>query len=205
MWFVGQIDKAEEEQEDEAAWELKLNHKARRMKSMKAWNASQGMSIKDCCCGPCSRDEAKDEMKQVDAVTRGVEAKCQMAFHVTDSRRILVAVSKVVEADNTVVFSKWGSYVENNVTGERMKIDKKRGVYLVKANVWNGDGYVAEEIVIDSGAADNVMPKEALKREKMLGKQAVKFQGANGAELGNYGRKIISFIPAEWGFQGRAV
>ena len=86
------------------------------------------------------------------------------------------------------------------MTGERMKVVRTKGVFMVKVKVWDGEKYVSEEIVIDSGAADNVMPKGAFEKLEMLEKQAgVRFQGANGAELGNYGRKIVSFVP-ESGF-----
>jgi hypothetical protein len=40
------------------------------------------------------------------------------------------------------------------------------------------------------------MPKEMLKGLDMMEKQeGVRFQGANGSELGNYGRKTVSFDP----------
>ncbi len=123
-------------------------------------------------------------------------------FHVTDSKKMLAAVSKVMEAGNTVVFSKkFGCYIENDLTGERMTMKMKKGVFVVEAKVLEKDAWVDKEIVIDSGAADNVMPKDILQGVRLLNKQAgVRFAGANGSELGNYGRRMVSFVPAEADF-----
>ena len=117
----------------------------------------------------------------------------------TDSKRMLAAVSRVMEAGNTVVFSKkWGCYIENDQTMERMTMKKVRGVFVVEAKIWDGGKMADFEIVIDSGAADNIMPKEMLEGLEMMEKQAgVRFQGANGSELGNYGRKIFDFVPKQ--------
>ena len=49
------------------------------------------------------------------------------------------------------------------------------------------------EIVVDPGAADNVMPKEMLKEiEQMAAEEGVRFHGAHGSELGNDGRIIVN-------------
>ena len=74
------------------------------------------------------------------------------------------------------------------------------------------DREVKGEVIIDSGAADNVMPKDILTRVTMREKErGTKFVAADGGELGNYGRKDVQFCPAdfweaEFGapFQGRA-
>jgi len=142
--------------------------------------------------------EIKEKVQEINVAEKVMEAKCKMTFHVTDSRRMLAAVSRIVEADNTVIFSKkWGSYIENNETGDKMKMKMVKGVFVVEAKIMEGDKLVDANIVIDSGAADNVMPKEMLKGVEMMSKQeGVRFQGANGSELGNYGRKAVSFNPA---------
>ena len=110
---------------------------------------------------------------------------------------MLAAVSRIVEAGNTVMFSKkWGNYIENDLTGDKMMMKKVKGVFVVEAKILEGVNMVEAEIVIDSGAADNVMPKNILKGVEMLEKQeGVRFQGANGAEMGNYGRKQVNFNP----------
>ena len=76
----------------------------------------------------------------------------------------------------------------------------------------DGDNAVKGEVIIDSGAADNVMPNGLMEgtvtREKEKG---VNFVTADGNHLGNYGRKNIRFVPLEFWekefgspFQGQA-
>ena len=52
-----------------------------------------------------------------------------------------------------------------------------------------GDKKLVGEIIIDSGAAECVMPREMLPSlETLPAKAGVRFAAANGGELGNYGR-----------------
>ena len=62
------------------------------------------------------------------------------------------------------------------------------------------------QIVIDSGAAESGMPRSMLPEALQLpAKKGVRFAAAIGGELGNYGRKVIYFIPREAsGFSRRA-
>ena len=49
-----------------------------------------------------------------------------------DVKKPLVAVSAMEDEGNTVVFSKkWGSYVENDRTGERIPLERKGGTYVM--------------------------------------------------------------------------
>ena len=51
-------------------------------------------------------------------------------------------------------------------------------------------------IVIDSGAADNVMPSAELPETPMMPKeQGVNFTSANGKPMANHGRKDVRFVP----------
>ena len=55
------------------------------------------------------------------------------------------------------------------------------------------------EIIIDSGAAECVMPRSMLPNlETLAAKAGVRFAAANGAEIGNYGRKMIKFLPKDF-------
>jgi hypothetical protein len=53
-------------------------------------------------------------------------------FHVTDATKPLVSAVKVVEAGNTIVMSsnKGGSYIENDVTKERIYLRKEKGTFV---------------------------------------------------------------------------
>ena len=58
--------------------------------------------------------------------------KCGMKFLDADVKKPLVAVSAMEDEGNTVVFSKkWGSYVENDETGERIPLERRGGTYVM--------------------------------------------------------------------------
>ena len=58
--------------------------------------------------------------------------KCGMKFLDADVKKPLVAVSAMQDEGNTVVFSKkWGSYVENDFTGERIPLERRGGTYVM--------------------------------------------------------------------------
>ena len=136
---------------------------------------------------------------------------CQMTFHVTDANKILASVNKMTEAGNHVHFTKRRSYIESP-DGKRATMRKRGGVYVLDVIFFDGESAFQGEVIVDSGAADNVMPQGMLTgivmREKERG---TKFVAADGGELGNYGRKDVQFCPlefweAEFGtpFQGQA-
>jgi hypothetical protein len=55
------------------------------------------------------------------------------------------------------------------------------------------------QMVIDSGAAECVMPRDFLKElETKPAADGVRFVAANGEEIGNYGRKEVNFLPFAW-------
>ena len=75
----------------------------------------------------------------------------------------------------------------------------------------DGESAVQGEVVVDSGAADNVMPNQVLNNIEILEPEPCRFVAADGNPMGNYGRKNVQFIPlafweSEFGtpFQGRA-
>jgi len=54
-----------------------------------------------------------------------------MNFQVTDCKKPLASVSKIVDKGNRVVFDSDGSYIENKETGEIMKLERERGTYVM--------------------------------------------------------------------------
>ena len=92
----------------------------------------------------------------------------------------------------------------NMHTGKKIILEKDKGVYTMKVWVKSGNRKVKDSIVVDSGASECVMPKAWFPEiESMKAKKGVRFAGANGSDLGNFGRKIIEFEPIA-GFQRRA-
>ena len=70
----------------------------------------------------------------------------------------------------------------------------------------NGESVTPARIIIDSGAAENVMPNNMFRNVPLTEKKkGVRFMAANGKEMANHGQKDIHFIPTEWwsasGFQ----
>ena len=56
----------------------------------------------------------------------------KMKAQVCDVNKALLSVQRMVQAGNTVVFSRCGSYVEDDETGERMHMTDKGGMYMLK-------------------------------------------------------------------------
>ena len=136
-----------------------------------------------------------------------------MTFHVTDASKILASVNRMTAAGNNVVFAKpcnGGSFVQS-ATGRKAYMTMRKGIYIMDVVFLDGKTAVQGEVVVDSGAADNVMPSEVLNNIEITAPEACAFAGANGTPMGNYGRKNVQFIPlafweSEFGtpFQGRA-
>ena len=55
-----------------------------------------------------------------------------MKAQVCDVNKALLSVHKLVKAGNKVVFEDEGSYVEDKTTGERMWLQEKGGMYMLK-------------------------------------------------------------------------
>ena len=60
-----------------------------------------------------------------------------MAFHVTDSKKALASVAKMVEQGNSVHFAPSGSYIEGP-KGERIPLKVERGLYVMEVNYLPG-------------------------------------------------------------------
>ena len=124
---------------------------------------------------------------------------CCMTFHVTDATKMLASVGNMTAAGNEVVFSSESNYILSKKTGKRAHLRKEKGIFILDAVILNGDTAEQGEIIIDSGAADNVMP-EALMGKVALqpAQEGVKFSGPNGKEMKYYGRRELHFVPIEF-------
>ena len=147
-------------------------------------------------------EDAGDYVKEILAVGREeseAEPRCRMQFHLTDAKRMLASVAKMVEAGNEVHFSKNGSYVGNPITGQRIPLKKEGNVYIMEVLIHGADSEKRRgKLVVDSGAAESVMPWDWLQDLPTLPRaEGVRFVAANGGEIGNYGRKVIEFEAAK--------
>ena len=147
---------------------------------------------------PARKKKVKVEVKLIAAATRAETSVCQMTFHLTDASRVLASVNKMTDSGNEVVFNKVRSYIKSPA-GRKAFLNKRNGVYVLDVIFFNGDEAVRGEVIIDSGAADHVMPRKMLgsvfTREK---EEGIKFIAADGAEIGNYGRKDVQFVPVDF-------
>ena len=124
-----------------------------------------------------------------------------MKFHVTDASKYLASVNKLVGNGNEVVFGKGvgNSYIRSIQSGRKAHLQEDNGIYVLEVMFMDGDLVFAGKIVVDSGAAENVMPSGVLNHTEMKGKEpGVRFMSANGKEMWNYGRKQVRFVPKEF-------
>ncbi|MDA8582751.1 hypothetical protein N9L68_00930, partial [bacterium] len=121
-----------------------------------------------------------------------------MQFHHTDAKRMLASASIMAASGNKVYFGpeEEDNFISNVKTGKTMRMKQRNGVYVLDVFFLIGGKQVPGEIVVDSGAAECVMPKDLFPEITPLEKKAgVRFAAANGKEMGNYGRKILQFLP----------
>ena len=93
--------------------------------------------------------------------------KGRMRFYDSDVKKPLGAVSAMEDEGNSVVFSKkWGRYVENDETGERIYFERRGGTYVMKLKV-DKNGGEADEMDVDANddMDDEEMAKEVEKGE----------------------------------------
>ena len=148
-----------------------------------------------------NRKKKKEKKKEVLIANVSLpKDTCAMNFHVTDATRILASVDKLVAAGNDVVFSKTkGSYIEHCETGTKAMLQEENGLYMLEVMVINGEVVTPAKIIVDSGAAENVMPNQMFRNVEMKEKKkGVRFMAANGKEMSNYGQKDLTFIPKEF-------
>ena len=133
-----------------------------------------------------NRFEVLGEVNTVDK--KQETRKCGMVFHMTDARRMLASVDKIVAAGHRVTFAKEAKdcFIEHVETGDKIYMQKENGVFVVKVGVRTGEKMKKATIVVDSGASECVMPKRWLEElPKMKATPGIKFTCAKGNDLGN--------------------
>ena len=78
-------------------------------------------------------------------------------FNVTNVQKPLASAAKVVKAKARIVLDEGGSYVENKITGETMKVRIERGTFVFDVHYDNGEKGV---ITLDSCAGASVWPEK---------------------------------------------
>ena len=102
-----------------------------------------------------------------------------MKFLDADVKKPLGAVSAMEDEGNTVVFSrKWGSYVEHDVTGERIPLVRKGGTYVMLLEAVDEKGNkmkktAGSEDRMEVGAMDDEMEGSAGKKDEVVFRRRV--------------------------------
>ena len=135
--------------------------------------------------------------------------KCGMVFHLTKAKRMLASAERIAAAGNMVSIGPKpeNCYVLNLKTNRKIKLKKRGGTYEMNVMVKCGTVWKEVNVTVDSGAEECVMPHDWFpEAEFMEKKDGVRFMGADGSDLGNFGRRLIEFVPKEdfTGFIGQA-
>jgi len=125
-----------------------------------------------------------------------------MDFNEADVKKPLASAACVTRAGNRIVLDENGGFIENKVTGEKMKVQIENGVYVYEVQMESGD---IVKVTLDSGAGCNVWPRGLRSGSTLRPKKdGMKMVAANGTEIANYGRRLIKFRGVETqGFPGR--
>jgi hypothetical protein len=186
VWMIGQV---------EAVWSEKKRVRARRSPAVEMKNRFESLS-----------DNPEEVMiAEVEVSEKEFTRPSGMIFNVADVAKPLAAAVKVCEAGNRVVLDTSEpdlSYVENILTGERMKLTVDRGTFVFEVKYLD-DGQEGQ-ITLDSGAGVSVWPKNMKPNLKTLPKkEGLKMVAANGTKIENYGQKVITFTGLKSPFTGR--
>ena len=138
----------------------------------------------------------KEKKKVTIAPVTKKSSVCTIRYHVTDATKYLASVTKMTQCGNRVIFDPDRSCIQSKLTGQEMDLISEGGVYKLDVIFLNGGTAERGKIVIDVGAADNVMPSDGLQEVPMGSKDmSVNFSTASGGPMANYGRKDVEFVP----------
>ena len=153
----------------------------------------------DATGGLCSDSGVEEIM--IGAVDELEKDAFAVQFHLAVPKKMLASAAKIVETGNEVKFSgrEGESYIRNIKTGRKIYLQKEGDIYTMNIMVWDGEVAKKCKVVVDSGVAANVTPYSWFKNVSAIApKKGVKFVGADGGEIGNYGRKNIRFKPVDF-------
>ena len=139
---------------------------------------------------------SQDIIRMIGGVNELEEDMCALQFHLTEATKMLASVSKITQAGNEVRFddADGESFIRNKKTGRKIILALEGNVYVMKVLVHDGKVKKRCKVVIDSGAAANVMPHKWFQGiETLEKKKGVRFAAADCEEIGNYGRKGVKF------------
>ena len=110
-------------------------------------------------------------------------------FQVAGVKKPLLAVRRITEKGNQVVFGPRENYILNVETGTKLPIRPNgRGSYLLDVEL----GGAWTTITLDSGAEESVCPMDWGKEFGLHPSKKIQFSGANGSAIEHYGMREVT-------------
>ena len=115
-----------------------------------------------------------------------------LGFQVTDVKKPLISVRRIVEKGNTVNFgpADKDNFILNKMSGHKIFLRPNgKGSYIMDVDFVGGG---AAEIVVDSGAEESVCPKDwGAQFGTKEAARKLKFKNASGGEIEHYGQRNV--------------
>ena len=116
----------------------------------------------------------------------------KICFQVAAVTKPLISVQRIVEQGNHVQFGPKDedNFIENRASGNKIGLTRNgKGSFLMKVDLVGGN---REEVVVDSGAEENVCPWEWGAHQGTLPAQKkITFRAAGGAIIPHYGQRDV--------------
>ena len=75
----------------------------------------------------------------------GQSALNSIVFQATDVRKPLAAVSRILDKGNKVVFSRYGSFIQNEKSGRKIELKEENGVFVMEVEFFEPEAAVEKE------------------------------------------------------------
>ena len=172
VWLVGQIDV---ELEDEKFSMPKRTSKSFRRRTTETHNMFEALSI-------CTVDIEGEKLTRQSA----------MNFNEADVKKPLASAVEVTKAGNRIIMENDGGFIENIVTGEKMKVRIEKNVFVYDVQMEDGQMVT---VTLDSGAGCNVWPRGMPAGSSKLRppKKGVNMIAANGTPINYFGQRLVKF------------
>ena len=144
----------------------------------KPFQAPPGLEKRECWIRPVEREAGKTQLS--------------FKFQVTDVHKPLASVRRIVEQGNEVRFGpgKDDNYIENQASKDRIPLRPNgKGSYLMDVSFVGGG---KTQIVVDSGAEDNVCPWEWGEKFGIQNDGIpLTFRNASGTIMDHWGQRMV--------------
>jgi hypothetical protein len=156
-----------------------------RKKKRREWRTLRFEDSNDIEICPVENESVTSEKKESRVMNLG--------FQVADVKKPLIAVKRITEKGNHVMFGpqQEDNYIWNKATGQKMMLKPKgRGSYAMEVQFVGGE---KTSIIVDSGAEESVCPWDW--GERLFGTQHsrehMQFKNASGGTIPHWGQREV--------------